>query len=147
MSFSRGSSQPRDGIQVSLITGRLYRLSHQGRGTESCPTLCNHKTYSPPGFPVLHYVPQFLYLTLMSFNIDTLILTFLIIQNWADLCISDWTQTHFSRVGNTWEAWLYTQPQADTRQECMVKNRIFRCYSEAQSMLSPHLLIKQRCWS
>ena len=30
ISFSRGSSRPRDRTQVSCIAGRLYRLSHQG---------------------------------------------------------------------------------------------------------------------
>ena len=30
MSSSRGSSQPRDQIQVSLIAGRLYHVSHRG---------------------------------------------------------------------------------------------------------------------
>ena len=30
ISFSRGSSRPRDRAQVSHIAGRLYRLSHQG---------------------------------------------------------------------------------------------------------------------
>ena len=30
ISFSRRSSQPRDQTQVSHITGRCYRLSHQG---------------------------------------------------------------------------------------------------------------------
>ena len=28
--FSRGSSQPRDRIQVSRIAGRFFHLSHQG---------------------------------------------------------------------------------------------------------------------
>ena len=30
VSFSRGSSQPRDGTWVSRTAERLYRLSHQG---------------------------------------------------------------------------------------------------------------------
>ena len=88
----------------------------------------------------------YLYLMSVSFNIDNLILTFSIIKNWADLCISGQTQTHFSRVGNTCDAKLYTQSQADTRQERVVKQRVISCCSEAQSMLSPHLLIKGRCW-
>ena len=48
ISFSRGSSRPRDRIQVSCIVGRHYRLSHQERWksklkvkvTQLCLTLC-----------------------------------------------------------------------------------------------------------
>ena len=44
------------------------KLSHQGNpnvilycssGAKSCLTLCNPMDYSMPGFPVLHYLPEF----------------------------------------------------------------------------------------
>ena len=44
--FSRGSSRPRDRTQVSV--------------TKSCPTLCNPVDCSTPGFPVLHYLLEFI---------------------------------------------------------------------------------------
>ena len=61
ISFSRGSSQPRNQTHVSCI-GRqiLYPLSHQGSPkhnhesesevAQSCLTLCNPVDCSPPGF-------------------------------------------------------------------------------------------------
>ena len=27
--------------------------------TKSCPTLCDPRDYSTPGFPILHYLPEF----------------------------------------------------------------------------------------
>lgn len=58
-----------------------------------------------------------IYLTSASLNVDNLILTFSTIQNWVDLYVLGQTQTLFSRVWNTCDACLYTQPQAGTRQE------------------------------
>ena len=59
--FSRGSSQPRDGTQVSLIAGRFFtvwasRKAHAAAAAakllQSCPTLCDPIDGSPPGSPV-----------------------------------------------------------------------------------------------
>ena len=37
-----------------------HRSSDQIRSVaQSCPTLCNPKNHSTPGFPVLHYLPEF----------------------------------------------------------------------------------------
>ena len=36
ISFSRGSSRPRDGTRVSCIAGRFFLLGHQGRGRSWC---------------------------------------------------------------------------------------------------------------
>ena len=47
VSFSRGSSQPRDGTQVSRTAAAAAAKSLQ-----SCPTLCNPIDGSPPGSPV-----------------------------------------------------------------------------------------------
>ena len=76
ISFSRGSSPPRDQTHVSYF-GRwvLYQqhhtgspLNHQGSPqirdccwsvSQSCPTLCSPMDCSTPGFPVLHYLPKF----------------------------------------------------------------------------------------
>ena len=46
VSFSRGSSQPRDGTQVSRTAAAAAAKSLQ-----SCPTLCNPIDGSPPGSP------------------------------------------------------------------------------------------------
>ena len=67
ISFSRGSSQPRDWTQVSRIADRhftlwatreaiilLYKLLiYCCSVAKSCLTLCNHMDYSMPGFSVL----------------------------------------------------------------------------------------------
>ena len=56
--FSRGSSQPRDQTQISLIAGGFfYQLSHKGRSKESevaqsCLTLCDPMVCSLPGSSV-----------------------------------------------------------------------------------------------
>ena len=46
ISFSRGSSWPRDWTQVSCIAGRLNRLSHEG----------SHRKYSLVSFFFLHFL-------------------------------------------------------------------------------------------
>ena len=63
ISFSKGSSRPRDQTQVSHIAGRRFTLwatreAHHGasaaavaKSLQSCPTLCPIDG-SPPGFPV-----------------------------------------------------------------------------------------------
>ena len=57
----RGSSQPRDWIQVSLIAGRFLSIwatreahfySAAAKSLQSCPTLCDPIDGSPPGSPV-----------------------------------------------------------------------------------------------
>ena len=64
ISFSRGSSQPRDRIQVSCIAGRFFTTGPPGKPyqfssvTQSCPTLCNPMDCSTPGYPVHHQLPQ-----------------------------------------------------------------------------------------
>ena len=62
MSFSRGSSQPRDRICISCISrGILYHwatwkplesLAAAAKLLQSCPTLCDPIDGSPPGSPV-----------------------------------------------------------------------------------------------
>ena len=61
ISFSRGSSQPRDWTQVSCIAGRFftvwvtreaYSLLLLLSRFKSCPTLCDPIDSSPPGSPV-----------------------------------------------------------------------------------------------
>ena len=77
ISFSRGSSRPRDQTQVSCIAGRqtLYHLSYQGSPggqegrndkqfqfssvAQSCLTLGNPMNRSMPGLPVHHQLPEF----------------------------------------------------------------------------------------
>ena len=63
ISFSRGSSQPRDWTQVSCTVGRLFtnwttRKAHgataaaAAKSRQSCPTLCDPIDGSLPGSPV-----------------------------------------------------------------------------------------------
>ena len=65
MPSSRESSQSRDQTHVSHIAGGFFNLSHQGssirlsaaaaaaaKSLQSCPTLCDPRDGSPPGFPV-----------------------------------------------------------------------------------------------
>ena len=54
ISFSRGSSQPRNRIQVSCIAGRFFTnwAICYARSLQSCPTLCDPVDGSPPGSPV-----------------------------------------------------------------------------------------------
>ena len=59
ISFSRGSSQPRDRTQVSCIAGRCFvlwatREAHMlpAKSLQSCPTLCHPIDSSPPGSSV-----------------------------------------------------------------------------------------------
>ena len=69
ISYSRGSSQPRDRTHISFVSciGRqiLYPLCHVGSIVhglpivQSPPTLCNTMDYSTPGFLVLHYLLKF----------------------------------------------------------------------------------------
>jgi len=74
ISFSRGSSWPRDGTRVpALQVNSLLSVSkHGGKKkyiyiyiyisvssvAQSCPTLCNPMDCSTPGFPVHHQLPQ-----------------------------------------------------------------------------------------
>ena len=64
ISFSRGSSQPRDRIQVSCFAGRFFTTGPPGKPyqfssvAQSCPTLCDPMDCSTPGFPVLHHLPE-----------------------------------------------------------------------------------------
>ena len=62
ISFSRGSSQPKNQTQVSCIAGRFFTdwamreapiiLIRKVLVTRLCPTLCNPVDYSTPGFSV-----------------------------------------------------------------------------------------------
>ena len=62
--FSRGSSQPRDQTQVSLITGRFFTSWATGCGfssvqfTQLSPSLCDLMNHSMPGLPVHHQTPR-----------------------------------------------------------------------------------------
>ena len=40
-------------------TTELLNDNGDGLVAKSCPTLCDPKDYSTPGFPVLHYLPEF----------------------------------------------------------------------------------------
>ena len=75
--FSRGSSQPRDQIQVSCIAARCFTIwaTREARlgihhliksltvqfssVAQSCPTLCNPIDCSMPGLPVHHHFLEF----------------------------------------------------------------------------------------
>ena len=77
ISFSRGSSQPRDRTWVSCIVGRRFtvwatrEIPKKGNAKEcsssvqfssvaqSCMTLCDPMTCSTPGLPVHHQLPEF----------------------------------------------------------------------------------------
>ena len=69
ISFSRGSSRPRDRTQVSLNVGRHFNLSATREApkmwyqfssvAELCPTLCDPMNRSMPGLPVHHHLPEF----------------------------------------------------------------------------------------
>ena len=48
ISFSRGSSQPRDGTHFSCIAGRFFTTA---KSLQLCTTLCNPIDGSPPGSP------------------------------------------------------------------------------------------------
>ena len=55
ISFSRGSSQPRDWTWVSRIVGRCFTTidtSCYAKSLQLCPTLCDPIDSSPPGSPV-----------------------------------------------------------------------------------------------
>ena len=63
ISFTRGSSQPRDWTRVSHIAGRCFTLwatrvvityFQFNSVPQSCPTLCDPVDCSMPGFPVHH---------------------------------------------------------------------------------------------
>ena len=51
--FSRDSSWPRDRTRVSCIAGRFFTesVSQFSSVAQSCPTLCNSRDCSTPGFP------------------------------------------------------------------------------------------------
>ena len=75
ISFSRGSSRPRDRTWVSHIAGRPFTLRatreeapstrefissvQLSSVTQSCLTLCNPMNHSTPGLPVHHQLPEF----------------------------------------------------------------------------------------
>ena len=60
ISFSRGSSQPRDRTWVSCIADISYQLSHQfSPVAQLCPTLCDPMDCSIPGLPVHHQLLEF----------------------------------------------------------------------------------------
>ena len=68
ISFSSGSSWPRDWIHVSCIAGRFFTIWATRKALISCcccsvvksfPTVCNPTDYSTPGLPVLHYLLEF----------------------------------------------------------------------------------------
>ena len=78
---SRRSSWPQDQSRASCISGRFFTIWATMQAlkitdwkkkkliytvltscysvTQSCPTLCKPMHYSTPGFPVLHYLPEF----------------------------------------------------------------------------------------
>ena len=63
ISFSRGSSWPRDSTWVSCLAGRFFTAEPLGKPywlcccsvNQLCLTLCNPMDCSTPGFPVLHH--------------------------------------------------------------------------------------------
>ena len=65
ISFSRGSSQPRDQTQVSHVAGRLFTVWATREAlqfslvAQSCLTLCDPMNRSTPGLPVHHQLPEF----------------------------------------------------------------------------------------
>ena len=58
ISFSRGSSWPRDWALVSCIACRCFTLWPTSSVAQSCPTLCDPTDYSTPGFPVHRQLPE-----------------------------------------------------------------------------------------
>ena len=68
ISFSRGSSRPRDWTPVSCVVGRFvtiwatreapFYLFQFSSVTQLCPTLCNNMDCSTPGFPVHYPLPE-----------------------------------------------------------------------------------------
>ena len=72
ISFSRGSSRPRDRTQISHIAadtlpfeppGKPLRTSQFSSVAQSCPTLCDPINRSMPGLPAHHQLPESLRLT------------------------------------------------------------------------------------
>ena len=69
ISFSRGSSQPRDWTRVSCIVGGFFTAEPPGKPlviisqfssvTQSRPALCNPMDCSTPSLPVHHQLPEF----------------------------------------------------------------------------------------
>ena len=61
----RGSSWPRDGTCISCLAGGFFTTKAPGKTccccsvTKSCPTVYNPMDWSMPGFPILHYLPEF----------------------------------------------------------------------------------------
>ena len=64
ISFSRGSSRPRNRTWLSRVAGRWFTVwatrdppgsmaaAAAAKSLQSCPTLCDPRDSSPPGFPV-----------------------------------------------------------------------------------------------
>ena len=64
ISFSRGSSQPRNWTLVSCIAGRFFtnwntQSVQFSSVAQSCPTLCDPMNRSMLGLPVHHQLPEF----------------------------------------------------------------------------------------
>ena len=68
ISFSRGSSQPRDQTLVSCIAGRFFTIWAIREANQNdcycsvvklCPTLCDPHGLQHARLPVLHYLPKF----------------------------------------------------------------------------------------
>ena len=62
ISFSRGSSQPRDRSQVSHIVDRRFTIIYMYQFSsvaQSCPTLCDPMNHSTPGLSVHQQLPEF----------------------------------------------------------------------------------------
>ena len=55
LSFSRGSSRPRDQTQASCIAGRFFTIC----ASQSCLTLCDPMNLSTPGLSVHHQLLEF----------------------------------------------------------------------------------------
>ena len=72
ISFSRGSSRPRDQTQISYTAGGFFTTEPPEKSsittissvqfssvTQSRPTLCDPMKCSTPGLPVHHHIPEF----------------------------------------------------------------------------------------
>ena len=66
ISFSRGSSRPRDQTHISCLADAFFTAEPPGKPSvqfslvaQSCPTLCNPMDCSTPGLPVHHQLLEF----------------------------------------------------------------------------------------
>ena len=51
-------------VKMTILSKEIYRfnaipVAAAAKPLQSCPTLCNPIDGSSPGFPVLHYLPEF----------------------------------------------------------------------------------------